>query len=197
MNSMGQNDGAADGAAIGAVLAGDRDAYGELVKRHSRMLFRLAYRMTGNEADADDVVQEAFLRAYQKLATFESRADFGTWIYRIAVHCALDRLAKRRTEETRRVSEETNPEQEAVQVRDSRPDPERLAMSAEIAALHEIAMRGLTPVERTAFVLRHIEDRTTEEIAAALDVSPNTAKQSVYRAVQKVRHRLTQLKVMA
>jgi RNA polymerase sigma-70 factor (ECF subfamily) len=193
MSSMGQN----DGVAIEAVLAGDRDAYGELVKRHSRMLFRLAYRMTGNEADADDVVQEAFLRAYQKLATFESRADFGTWIYRIAVHCALDRLAKRRPEETRRVSEETNSEQEAVQVRDSRPDPERLAMSAEIAALHEVAMRGLTPVERTAFVLRHIEDRTTEEIAAALDVSPNTAKQSVYRAVQKVRHRLTQLKVMA
>jgi RNA polymerase sigma-70 factor (ECF subfamily) len=70
-------------------------------------------------------------------------------------------------------------------------------MSAEIGALHEIAMRGLTPTERTAFILRHMEDQSTEEIAAALDVTPNTAKQSVYRAVQKVRHRLTQLKVMA
>jgi RNA polymerase sigma-70 factor, ECF subfamily len=197
MFKMGQNGGAADGAAIGAVLAGDRDAYGELVKRHSRMLFRLAYRMTGNQADADDVVQDAFLRAYQKLSTFESRADFGTWIYRIAVHCALDRLAKRRAEEARRVSEENDPEQDAIQVPDLSPSPERLAMSAEIAALHEIAMRGLSPMERTAFVLRHIEDRSTEEIAAALNVTPNTAKQSVYRAVQKVRHRLTQLKVMA
>jgi RNA polymerase sigma-70 factor (ECF subfamily) len=197
MFNMGQHGGAADGAAIGVVLAGDRDAYGELVKRHSRMLFRLAYRMTGNEADADDVVQDAFLRAYQKLATFEARADFGTWIYRIAVHCALDKLAKRRTEETRRVSEETDPEEGAIQVPDLSPDPERLALSAEIAALHEVAMRGLTPMERTAFVLRHMEDRTTEEIAAALNVTPNTAKQSVYRAVQKVRHRLTQLKVMA
>jgi RNA polymerase sigma-70 factor (ECF subfamily) len=193
MLNMGQN----DGAAIEAVLAGDRDAYGELVKRHSRMLFRLAYRMTGNEADADDVVQEAFLRGYQKLATFESRANFGTWIYRIAVHCALDRLARRRAEEARRVSEETEPENDAVQVPDLRPDPERLAMSAEIGALQDIAMRGLTPIERTAFILRHMEDRSTEEIAAALDVTPNTAKQSVYRAVQKVRHRLTQLKVMA
>jgi RNA polymerase sigma-70 factor, ECF subfamily len=197
MFKMGQNGGAADGAAIGAVLAGDRDAYGELVKRHSRMLFRLAYRMTGNQADADDVVQDAFLRAYQKLATFESRADFGTWIYRIAVHCALDRLAKRRAEEARRVSEENDPEQDAVQVPDLSPSPERLAMSAEIAALQEVAMRGLSPMERTAFVLRHMEDRSTEEIAAALNVTPNTAKQSVYRAVQKVRHRLTQLKVMA
>lgn len=193
MSNMGQN----DGAAIEAVLAGDRDAYGDLVRQHSRMLFRLAYRMTGNEADADDVVQEAFLRGYRKLATFESRADFGTWIYRIAVHCALDRLESRRSEEARRVSEETDPEQDAVQVADSRPDPERLAMSAEMAALQEIAMRGLTPTERTAFVLRHLEDRSTEEIAAALNVSSNTAKQSVYRAVQKVRHRLTQLKVMA
>jgi RNA polymerase sigma-70 factor, ECF subfamily len=193
MYNMGQN----DGAAIEAVLAGDRDAYGELVKRHSRMLFRLAYRMTGNEADADDVVQDAFLRAYQKLATFESRADFGTWIYRIAVHCALDKLAKRRAEETRRVSEETDPEEGAIQVPDLSPNPERLALSAEIAALHEVAMRGLTPLERTAFTLRHMEDRTTEEIAAVLNVTPNTAKQSVYRAVQKVRHRLTQLKVMA
>jgi RNA polymerase sigma-70 factor, ECF subfamily len=197
MFKMGQNGGAADGAAIGAVLAGNREAYGELVKRHSRMLFRLAYRMTGNQADADDVVQDAFLRAYQKLATFESRADFGTWIYRIAVHCALDRLAKRRAEEARRVSEENDPEQDAVQVPDLSPNPERLAMSAEIAALREVAMRGLSPMERTAFVLRHMEDRSTEEIAAALNVTPNTAKQSVYRAVQKVRHRLTQLKVMA
>jgi RNA polymerase sigma-70 factor (ECF subfamily) len=197
MFNMGQNGGASDAAAIQAVLAGDRDAYGELVRRHTRMLFRLAYRMMGNEADADDVVQDAFLRAYQKLATFESRADFGTWIYRIAVHCALDKLARRRTEQTRRVSEETDPEEGAIQVPDLSPDPERLALSAEIAALHEVAMRALTPMERTAFILRHMEDRSTEEIAVALNVTPNTAKQSVYRAVQKVRHRLTQLKVMA
>jgi len=193
MSSMGQT----DVAAIEAVLAGDRDAYGELVKRHSRMLFRLAWRMTGNQADADDVVQDAFLRAYQKLAAFERRADFGTWIYRIAVHCALDRLQKRRAEESRRVSEETDPEEDAVQVPDLKPDPERLAISAEIAALQEVAMKGLSAMERTAFVLRHMEDRSTEEIATALNVTPNTAKQSVYRAVQKVRHRLMQLKVTA
>jgi RNA polymerase sigma-70 factor (ECF subfamily) len=193
MNSMGQQ----DGAAIEAVLAGDRDAFGDLVKRHSRMLFRLAYRMMGNQADADDVVQDAFLRAYQKLASFESRADFGTWIYRIALHCALDRLHKRRAEYSRRVSEKTDPEEGTVQVADLKPDPERLAISAEIAALQEMAMKGLSAMERTAFVLRHMEDRSTEEIAAVMNVTPNTAKQSVYRAVQKVRHRLTRLKVMA
>lgn len=190
---MGQT----DRAAIDAVLAGDRDAYGELVKRHSGMLFRLAYRMMGNQADADDVVQDAFLRGYQNLAAFESRSDFGTWIYRIAARCALDRLARRRTELARRIGEESDPEQESVQVADLRPDPERLAVSAQIAVLQEVAMRSLTPMERMAFVLRHHEERSTEEIAAALNVTPNTAKQSVYRAVQKVRQRLTKLKVMA
>jgi len=193
MCSMSQS----DGAAIQAVLAGDRDAFGELVRRHSRMLFRLAFRMTGNEADADDVVQDAFLRAYQKLATFESRADFGTWIYRITVHCALDRLQRRKQDDARRVSEDYDPEEDGVQVADSKPDPERMVISMEIAELQQAAMRGLTAMERTAFVLRHLEERSTEEIAAALDVTPNTAKQSVYRAVQKVRRRLTQLKVMA
>lgn len=159
------------------------------------MLFRLAFRMTGNEADADDVVQEAFLRAYQKLATFESRADFGTWIYRIAVHCSLDRIQRRKQDDARRVSDDNDPEEGGVQVADSKPDPERLAMSREMAALQQAAMRGLTAMERTAFVLRHLEECSTDEIAAVMGVTPNTAKQSVYRAVQKVRRRLTQLKV--
>ncbi len=193
MGNMGQN----DGAAIEAVLAGDREAYGSLVMRHSRMLFRLAYRMTGNEADADDIVQEAFLRGFQKLETFEARANFGTWIYRIAVHCALDRLERRRRELARQVSEENDPEKDAVQVADSAAGPERLVLSAEIGTLGEQAMQALTAVERTAFVLRHMEERNTEEIAAALDVAPNTAKQTVYRAVQKMRKRLASLRVTA
>jgi RNA polymerase sigma-70 factor, ECF subfamily len=193
MENMGQN----DRAAIEAALAGDRDAYGLLVMRHSRMLFRLAYRMTRNEADADDVVQEAFLRGFQKLETFESRANFGTWIYRIAVHCALDRIESRRRELARRVSEENDPEQDAVQVADETAGPERLVLSAEIGTLGEQAMQALTAMERTAFVLRHMEERNTDEIAAALDVAPNTAKQTVYRAVQKMRKRLAGLRVTA
>jgi RNA polymerase sigma-70 factor (ECF subfamily) len=193
MGNMGQN----DRATIEAVLAGDRNAYGSLVIRHSRMLFRLAYRMTGNEADADDVVQEAFLRGFQKLETFEARANFGTWIYRIAVHCALDKLHSRRRELARQVSEENDPEQDAVQVADLAPGPEQLTFSAEIGTLGEQAMQALTAMERTAFVLRHMEDRNTDEIAAALNVAPNTAKQTVYRAVQKMRKRLAVLRVTA
>ena len=191
MFSMGPN----DQATIQAVLAGDKEAYGVLVKRHSQKLFRLAYRMTGNQADADDVVQEAFLRGYLKLKSFKSRADFGTWIYRIAVHCALDKLNLRRQEDASRVAEESDVEQNWVQVADAAPGPERLAQSAEIGILQGKAMHGLTAMEQVAFVLRHMEDRSTEEIAAVLQIAPNAAKQTVFRAVQKVRRRLETLKV--
>lgn len=187
MVRMGQS----DRAAIKAILAGDKEAYGALVVHHSATLFRMAYRVTGNAADADDVVQDAFLRAYVKLATFESRSEFGTWIYRIAMHCALDKVSARRgMDEASRIGEENDAEEASLQVADEAPGPERLALSAEIGAMQEMALRGLSPLERTAFVLRHQEERSTEEIAEALQIAPNAAKQAVFRAVKKVRQRL-------
>src|SRR6266481_2379886 len=94
--------GDSDAIAIEQTLAGDRDAFRVLVERHSQSVFRLAYRMTGNQHDAEEVVQEAFLRAYQKLGQFASRANFGTWVYRIAANYAIDRMRQRRKEEARR-----------------------------------------------------------------------------------------------
>src|SRR4030088_1602070 len=94
-----------DATEAAAVLArarqGDGEAFRALVERHSRALFRLAFRMTGNEQDAEDVVQESFLRAYRQLGKFDERATFGTWLYRIAMNCSLDlvRSRKRRSEQ--------------------------------------------------------------------------------------------------
>jgi RNA polymerase sigma-70 factor (ECF subfamily) len=190
---MGKN----DHDAIRAVLAGDKEAYGELVVRHSASLFRLAFRMTGDEADADDVVQEAFLRGYRKLDKFESRSNFSTWIYRIAVRCALDKIESRKSQMAMRVADELDLEAQDVQVMDESAGPERHLLSAEIGALRQVAMKGLTATEQTAFVLRHMEDRTTEEIGAALGIQPNAAKQAVYRAVHKLRQRLAPLRVNA
>jgi RNA polymerase sigma-70 factor (ECF subfamily) len=188
---MGKN----DHAAIQAILSGDKEAYGALVVRHSPSLFRVAWRITGNEADAEEVVQEALLRGYRKLATFESRANFGTWIYRIAVRCALDRVSCRTRDEDSRIGED--PEQDEVQVADEAAGPERLLLSGEIGALQLLAMQDLTTTERTAFVLRHLEGRSGEEIAEALGIVPNAAKQAVFRAVQKLRRRLAPLRVKA
>ena len=182
-------------SAIRAVLSGDTEAYRALVVRHSQALYRVAFRITGNEADAEDVVQEAFLRGYRKLEGFESRANFGTWIYRIAVHCALDRIRHRRGDEASRIADTNDPELDQLQVADHAANPERLVLSGEISALQQAALSSLTATERTAFVLRHMEDCTTAEIGAALGIEPNAAKQAVFRAVQKLRRRLAPLRV--
>src|SRR6267378_6515683 len=89
-----------DLAFVAKARGGDNDAFRVLVERHSRPLFRMAFRMTGNEQDAEDVVQDSFLRAYRQLGKFDERASFGTWLYRIAVNCSLDlvRSRKRRSE---------------------------------------------------------------------------------------------------
>src|SRR6478672_13611706 len=94
--------GISDAAAVERTLAGEREAYRVLVERHSQYVYRLAYRMTGNPHDAEEVVQEAFLRAYQKLQQFAGNANFGTWVYRIAANYAIDRLRQRKSEESRR-----------------------------------------------------------------------------------------------
>src|SRR6266576_6218125 len=101
-----------DASEAAAVLArarqGDSDAFRALVERHSRSVFRLAFRMTGNEQDAEDLVQETFLRAYRQLGKFDGRASFGTWLYRVAANCSLDliRVRKRRQEQQVPVDEE-------------------------------------------------------------------------------------------
>src|SRR4051812_35680362 len=86
-----------DAAAVALVRAGDTDAYRLLVDRHSRSLFRLAFRMTGNQQDAEDIVQETFLRAYRQIDRFDERAAFSTWLYRIASNCSLDLLRSRQS----------------------------------------------------------------------------------------------------
>jgi RNA polymerase sigma-70 factor, ECF subfamily len=183
-----------DHAAIRAVLSGDKEAYGALVAHHSRTIFRVAHRITGNDADAEEVVQDAFLRGYRKLADFESRANFGTWIYRIAVRCALDKIARRKGEAAQ-ANPAADAEPEAVQVRDHAPGPEQALLGGEIGAFCESALHSLTALERTAFTLRHMEDCSMEEIAEALGIAPNAAKQAVYRAVHKLRQRLALLRV--
>jgi RNA polymerase sigma-70 factor (ECF subfamily) len=165
-----------------------------LVARHSRSVFRLVYRITGNEADAEEVVQDAFMRGYRKLESFESRANFGTWIYRIAVRCALDKVSHR-IHENAATSVPVGAEPDTIQIPDRAPSPEQMVLSGEVGAFRQSAMNSLTALERTAFTLRHMEDCSMEEIAAVLDIAPNAAKQAVYRAVHKLRQRLALLKV--
>jgi len=180
-----------DALAVERTLAGDRDAYRILVERHSGNVFRLAYRMTGNRPDAEEVVQEAFLRAYQKLGQFAARANFGTWVYRIAANYAIDRMRQRKKEEARKVEPAINEEgmenDPVARIEDAAPTPERLTQSVELRKQMKLALAALSHSERTAFVMRHWEGCAIEEIAEVLKSSSGAAKNTVFRAVQKLR----------
>jgi RNA polymerase sigma-70 factor (ECF subfamily) len=182
-----------DAAAVSRARTGDSDAYRVLVERHSRSLFRLAFRMTGNQQDAEDVVQESFMRAYKQLAKFDERASFGTWLYRIAANCSLDlvRSRKRRSEHLA-PQEATGSEMDdpVTLLPSPDPTPERMALSSEVRERVETAMQELSATERTAFVLRHFEGMCMEEVSRVLDCQPGAAKHSVFRAVQKLRRAL-------
>ncbi len=180
--------------AIERVLTGDREAYRILMERHFHAVHRIAFRITGSPEDAEEAAQEAFLRAYSRLASFRMDATFSTWITRIAMNTALNLVERRNRDLSRhapRVAEETSTAENMVQLADEKAGPERLLLDREATTLRQAALAALTPMERTAFTLRHMEELPITEIAAALQVTSNSAKQAVFRAVAKLRLALT------
>lgn len=177
--------------AVAQVRSGDRDAFRLLVEQHSRAIFRLAYRMTGNEQDAEDVVQETFLRAYRTFDRYESRSSFGTWLHRIAANYAIDLL---RARQRFRRHQEAGDGQEQPSLLErlpaSSPLPDRLAVDGEVRQRVGGALKLLTPQERAAFVLRHFEGQSIETIGSTLGLAPSATKHSIFRAVQKLRRAL-------
>lgn len=185
-----------DATAAATVLArareGDGDAFRALVEHHSRAAFRLAFRLTGNEHDAEDVVQEGFLRAYRQLGRFEARSNFGTWFHRIIVNCSMDVLRQRQSR--REQGRVDDGEQVMDGMPAAGPGPDHIANSAEIRARVDASLEALTPLERAAFTLRHYEGRSIDEIGALLGVQTSAAKHSVFRAVRKLRDALAPLR---
>jgi RNA polymerase sigma-70 factor, ECF subfamily len=178
-----------DVLAIARVRSGDADAFRELVNRHSRAVFRVAYRITGRTEDAEDVVQETFLRAYRQLDRFEARANFGTWLHRIASNCAVDLLRAR----PRREMPEEEDTLERLSGADgdrALPSPERLLLGAQIRDRVTAALAHLTSIERAAFSLRHFEGLSIEEIGGMLGLGTSATKHSIFRAVRKMRREL-------
>src|SRR6201990_1158550 len=176
----------AETEAIRDVLAGDRDAYRVLMDRHFCAVARVAFRITGNEADAEEAAQEAFLRAYNKLPSFRQDSGFSTWIMRITMNTAINLVERRKRDLSYyapRIADELSTVDHTVPVADSQGSPERSLLNREAVTLREAAMAELTPMERTAFTLRHMEDVPMSEIAAALNITSNSAKQAVFRAV--------------
>src|SRR5271169_2659322 len=156
------------GSAVERARAGDSDAFRLLVEQHSRSIFRLAFRMTGNEQDAEDVVQETFMRAYKRLSDYEARASFSTWLYRIASNYALDLIRSRRRHEDKRERASSEDRDILQTIPEGSPGPDRLAFGGQVKDHVNAALGELTAQERTAFVLRHFEGLSIEEIGRTL-----------------------------
>jgi len=173
--------------------ARDESAFRRLVERHSRGVFQLAFRLTGNEPDAEDVVQEAFLKAYKELRCFEARSSFRTWVHRITVNCAYDLLRQRPRHKAESLDAAADEGAQGGGIEPEADDtsrPDRLAFGVEIEGRVRAALDLLTPTERTAFVLRHFEGRSLEEIGETLGLRTGATKHSIFRGVQKMRRAL-------
>src|SRR5688572_17089557 len=164
---------------------GDDDAFRLLVERHTRSLYRTAYRITTNSADADDVVQETFLRAYRALDSYDGRASFTTWTHRIAVNCALDLIDSRKRRDAK-----VDATDDLSHIATNAASPDRVALSAQMQREMAAALTAMSGNERTAFVLRHFEGMPLEEIGNILGIKTNATKNTIFRAVTKLRERL-------
>ena len=180
-------------ALVRAAKQGDVSAFEELVRRYDRNVFRIANHITHNAEDAEDVVQEAFLKAYSNLAKFQEQSKFYTWLVRIAVNEALMKLRRKKPERTVSLDEDIKTEEDSLprEVADWSPNPEQQYNQAELREILTRTIQGLPPSFRTVFVLRDVEGLSTEETADALELSIPAVKSRLLRARLQLRERLS------
>jgi RNA polymerase sigma-70 factor (ECF subfamily) len=171
---------------IARARAGEAAAFRHLVEAYGAALFRVCARITGDRALAEDAVQEALLNAFRHLADFDGRSALSTWLYRIAVNAALAQVRKRRDLEVAWPQGEGDAAM-PFDAADQSPTPDRQAMSADTRRQVDAELARMSPIERAAFVLRHQEGRSLEEICAVLSINVSSAKQAIFRAVRKLR----------
>jgi RNA polymerase sigma-70 factor, ECF subfamily len=176
-----------DETAVAMARNGDRDAFRALVERHSRYLFRIVYRLTRNVEDAQDVVQDTWLKAHAQLGRFEARANVRTWLTRIAINCAIDHLRTARRREPAYDPSTFDQEATSAWIESIDAEPDRQVLAGEIGTRIDQTLRRLTTLERSAFMLRHFEGMSISEIGVALGLNTSATKHSVFRAVRKMR----------
>jgi RNA polymerase sigma-70 factor (ECF subfamily) len=189
----GQDEQHPDVALVERVRGGDVSAYDELVRKYERQVFRIAQHITQNREDAEDVMQDAFLKAYEKLDQFQGNSKFYTWLVRIAVNESLMRLRKRRTGKMVSIDEDVVTEDGSVprDLADWAPDPEANYTQAELHKILEKTIKGLPPGFRIVFELRDVQGLSTEDTAEALSLSVPAVKSRLLRARLQLRERLS------
>jgi RNA polymerase sigma-70 factor (ECF subfamily) len=186
-------EGLPDEEVVKSVLAGDTAMFEILMRRHNQRLYRIARAILHDDAEAEDLIQDSYVRAYQHLRQFEGRARFSTWLSRIAVHEALARRRRRgRYEEMKPMSEDQGERQGEKMDRfaSSEPSPEQQVSSLETRRLLEHAIVALPEIYRTVFVMRDVEDMDTADTAAVLEISEENVKTRLHRARALLRKRL-------
>jgi len=175
-----------DQTVIGRVLAGDVELFEIIMRRHNEKIYRAVRAILRDDAEVEDVMQEAYLNAFSHLRDFSGRASFSTWLTRIAVHEALARLRKRRRVEPLDDADEGEmPAAEALR-------PDERATAAELRVLLEDAVERLPHAFRATFVLRSIEQLSVAETAEVLGVPEETVKTRHHRARERLRSTLTE-----
>ncbi len=188
-----------DTSLIREAQRGNRVAFEELVRQYDRAVLRLALHLTGSEQDAQDIYQEAFLKAYKNVGSFRFECSFYTWIYRIVTNLCLDHLRKRQVrKEDSAVAQdgEGNEYNLLDQVADARPgaDPERDLMRRELGQKIFRAVERLSPRERMVFELKHYQGLKLRTIGEILNTTEETAKNTLFRATQKLRGALAEMR---
>jgi RNA polymerase sigma-70 factor (ECF subfamily) len=184
-----------EAALVTRAKSGDMAAFSELVKQYDRRVFRMAKQITQNDDDAEDVLQETFLKAYTHLDDFQGNSKFYTWLVRIAVNEALMKLRKRRSDRTVPLDEpiDTGEDEVVREIAVWDENPEQQYSRDELSSILEEAIESLKPAYRTVFILRDIEEMSIEETAQALDLSISAVKSRLLRARLQLREKLTRL----
>jgi len=167
---------------------GDKSAFEELVKRHQELVFSLSFKLTGNRELANDVAQEAFIRAWKAIGKFRGDSTFGTWIYRITVNTAWTLRKKAKKHYSLNIEDTQEPA-----VVDEKKDPELVAINSDLSLVLRKALNQIPLEQRIIVELKNIEGRSHKEIADYLDISVTAAKVRLHRAHQKLRNILEEI----
>ena len=182
-----------DATLVAQTRDGDARAFSELVRRYEGKVFRLAHHVTQNREDAEDVLQETFLKAYEHLGQFRGDSKFYTWIVRIAVNQALMKLRRRKSDKAVSLDETIDTGEDTLirEIAGWDENAEQQYSREELGGILDSAVQSLEPLYRSVFVLRDIEDLSTEETAEALDLSVPAVKSRLLRARLQLREKLT------
>lgn len=186
---------AGEGDLVDRAKTGDMAAFAELVRRYERRIYRMARQITQNDEDAEDVLQESFLKAFEHLDSFQGQSKFYTWVTRIAVNESLMKLRKRKSDRTVSLDENIETDEEPI-VREIAvwdDTPESKYSQEELRQILERAIDSLKPIFRTVFILRDVEELSTEETAEVLGLSVAAVKSRLLRARLQLRERLTRV----